>query len=160
VNSDVAFCGGFTWMALYEKEFTRAYAHEMFNVADIDGCDEITMGDINKEMAMNNFTILIAHFIGIDNAGHYYQNVAHPDLERKILDAEALIHNVITQMDNDTVVLIFGDHGMTDNGGHGGETEGELRTILFTYAKGGLPIKAHPNKNIVKAFNSLNKDIK
>ena len=48
-------------------------------------------------------------------------------------------------MDNDTVVLIFGDHGMTDNGGHGGETNLELRTILFAHSKGGLPIKSYPN---------------
>jgi len=53
------------------------------------------MRDINKEMAFNNFTMLIAHIIGIDHAGHYYLNVAHPDMERKILDAEALIQKVI-----------------------------------------------------------------
>ena len=82
-------------MALYGKEFTRAYPHELFNVADLDDCDEITMRDINKEMAFNNFTMLIAHIIGIDHAGHFYLNVAHPDMERKILDAEAMIEKVI-----------------------------------------------------------------
>jgi GPI ethanolamine phosphate transferase 3 subunit O len=82
-------------MALYGKEFTRAYPHELFNVADLDNCYEITMRDINKEMALNNFTMLIAHIIGIDHAGHYYLNVAHPDMERKILDAEAMIQKVI-----------------------------------------------------------------
>ena len=95
LNSDVSFCGGFTWMALYGKEFTRAYPHELFNVADLDDCDDITMRDINKEMTYNNFTMLIAHIIGIDHAGHYYLNVAHPDMERKILDAEAMIKKVI-----------------------------------------------------------------
>jgi phosphatidylinositol glycan class O len=44
-------------------------------------------------------------------------------------------------MDNDTVLILFGDHGMTEAGGHGGETNAELRTILFAYSKTGLPIK-------------------
>jgi phosphatidylinositol glycan class O len=48
-------------------------------------------------------------------------------------------------MDDDTIMIVFGDHGMTDSGGHGGETKGELRTIMFAYSKGGLPIKAHPS---------------
>ena len=51
-------------------------------------------------------------------------------------------------MDNDTVMIVFGDHGMTDSGGHGGETSGELRTIMFAYSKGGLPIKAHENPEV------------
>jgi GPI ethanolamine phosphate transferase 3 subunit O len=58
-------------------------------------------------------------------------------------------------MDNDTVLLAFGDHGMTDNGGHGGETENELRTILFAYTKGGLPIKSHPNEEVRRTLNKL-----
>ena len=63
-------------------------------------------------------------------------------------------------MDNDTVLLAFGDHGMTDNGGHGGETENELRTILFAYAKGGLPIKAHKSPEVRKTLNKLQRDVK
>ena len=160
INSDVSLCACFTWMALYGKEFTRAYPHEFFNVADLDDCDEITMNDINKEMAFNNFTMLIAHIIGIDHAGHYYLNVAHPDMERKILDAEAIVEKVIKQMDNDTVMIVFGDHGMTDSGGHGGETSGELRTIMFAYSKGGLPIKAHENPEVRKIFNTLQRHVK
>ncbi len=90
---------------------------------------------------MNNFTLLIAHTMGIDNAGHYYRDAGHPDMERKILDAEEIVEGIIDKMDNDTILLLFGDHGMTEGGGHGGESKGELRTIFFAYSKAGLPIK-------------------
>jgi phosphatidylinositol glycan class O len=63
-------------------------------------------------------------------------------------------------MDNDTVMIVFGDHGMTDSGGHGGETSGELRTIMFAYSKGGLPIKAHENPEVRKTFNTLQRHVK
>jgi len=63
-------------------------------------------------------------------------------------------------MDNDTVMIVFGDHGMTDSGGHGGETSGELRTIMFAYSKGGLPIKAHKSPEVRKTFNTLQRHVK
>jgi hypothetical protein len=53
------------------------------------------MKDINTELAMNNFTLLVAHTMGIDHAGHYYRNVGHQDMERKILDAEEIIKQII-----------------------------------------------------------------
>ena len=36
-------------------------------------------------------------------------------------------------MDNDTIVFIFGDHGMTPTGDHGGETALETDAALLIY---------------------------
>ena len=36
-------------------------------------------------------------------------------------------------MDDDTTLVIFGDHGMTEDGSHGGSSEEEMRTVLFAY---------------------------
>jgi hypothetical protein len=63
-------------------------------------------------------------------------------------------------MDDDTIMIVFGDHGMTDSRGHGGETKRELRTIMFAYSKGGLPIKAHPNPQVRKTFSKLHRNVK
>ena len=95
LNSDVAIAADFTWMALYGKEFIRAYPHELFNIADLDDADAITLNDVNTELRYNNFTILIGHIIGIDHAGHYFNNVSHPEMQRKILDAEAILESII-----------------------------------------------------------------
>lgn len=38
-------------------------------------------------------------------------------------------------MDDDTTLVIFGDHGMTSGGSHGGSSEDEIRTALFAYQK-------------------------
>jgi phosphatidylinositol glycan class O len=48
-------------------------------------------------------------------------------------------------MDNDTTLLVFGDHGMTDDGNHGGASREELRSILFAYRKNKkFPNAGHP----------------
>jgi phosphatidylinositol glycan class O len=36
-------------------------------------------------------------------------------------------------MDDKTTLLIFGDHGMTEDGNHGGDSLLELSTVIFAY---------------------------
>ena len=48
---------------------------------------------------------------------------------------------------------------MTDQGGHGGESEEELRTIFFAYSKGGLPMKSKSEK-VRAIFDEMTKDLK
>ena len=38
-------------------------------------------------------------------------------------------------MDNDTTLLVMGDHGMTVSGDHGGESDDETNALLFAYSK-------------------------
>jgi len=42
-------------------------------------------------------------------------------------------------MDDRTTLMVFGDHGMTEDGNHGGGSELELRTVFFAYQKQKLP---------------------
>ena len=37
-------------------------------------------------------------------------------------------------MNDDTVLFVFGDHGMTRTGDHGGDSEDELSAGLFVYS--------------------------
>ena len=43
--------------------------------------------------------------------------------------------DVVEAVDNETIVLVFGDHGMTSTGDHGGETEPETDAALLVYSK-------------------------
>jgi len=44
-----------------------------------------------------------------------------------------MIEDVITRMDNYTTLIVFGDHGMTQDGNHGGGSLLELSTVLFAF---------------------------
>lgn len=46
-----------------------------------------------------------------------------------------MCRKVIDKMDNETTLLVIGDHGMTGTGDHGGESEDELNALLFAYSK-------------------------
>lgn len=42
-------------------------------------------------------------------------------------------------MDDDTTLVVFGDHGMTVEGSHGGNSDLEMRTAVFSYQKKPFP---------------------
>ena len=44
-------------------------------------------------------------------------------------------HVITESMDEDTILFIFGDHGMTPTGDHGGETNLETDAALIVYSK-------------------------
>jgi phosphatidylinositol glycan class O len=69
---------------------------------------------LREQLRINDFSLLIGHIAGIDHAGHYFMNMEHPELERKVMDAEKIVQEIIDKMDDDTVLIAFGDHGMTD----------------------------------------------
>lgn len=82
---------------------------------------------------------MLTHVIGVDSAGHTY-NSQNENIERKLKDTEDLLREVIELMDNQTTLIVYGDHGMTDDGNHGGGSELELRTVFFAYQKEELPM--------------------
>ena len=53
-------------------------------------------------------------------------------------DIHVCFRSVLTSIDEDTLVFVFGDHGMTSTGDHGGETEQETNAALLVYS--GRPI--------------------
>ena len=110
----VVFSGGFSWVHLFKDQLDLAFAHELFNVAQLDEGDKTTVTAFMTQLEHNVFKLLIGHIAGVDHAGHYYMNMGHPELERKVLDAEKIVQDTIDKMDNETILIVFGDHGMTD----------------------------------------------
>ena len=104
---------------------------------------------------------MIAHIIGVDHAAHN-SGLTSTNVERKLNDTVKFIENIISKMDNDTVLLVFGDHGITDKGTHGGSTIKELSSVLFSYSKRGFPVKSLSKKlNYSDAFKlKLNPNLK
>jgi phosphatidylinositol glycan class O len=62
-------------------------------------------------------------------------------------------------MDEDTVIMVFGDHGMTDDGNHGGASQAELRSVLFAYSKKGFPMKTSLAKSVYLDSNVKQVDL-
>ena len=53
--------------------------------------------------------------------------------------------NVTQLMKDDTVLFVFGDHGMTRTGDHGGDSEDELTAGLFVYSPAQITASSPPS---------------
>ena len=48
--------------------------------------------------------------------------------------------SVIDALDDDTLLVVMGDHGMTRTGDHGGDSHNEVSAALFLYSKGNITL--------------------
>ena len=87
-----------------------------------------------EELKRKDWDILIAHFLGVDHCGHKYGPL-HAEMGRKLSEMNEVIDKVIKNMDDDTMLIVMGDHGMTITGDHGGGSEDETEALLFAYSK-------------------------
>lgn len=88
-----------------------------------------------KELVQTDWDLLVAHSLGVDHCGHKH-GPNHPEMKRKLTEVDQMIRGIISQMQDNTVLFVIGDHGMTDSGDHGGESEAETNALLFAYSKG------------------------
>jgi hypothetical protein len=149
----VIFMGDDTWVQLYPSNFYRTYPFDSFNVKDLHTVDNGVISNMFPEMETKEWDLIIGHMLGVDHVGHrYYAN--HPSMADKLLQVNSFIANIIEKLEEDTLFLVIGDHGMTDDGNHGGTSEKETNTILFAYSKrpfayktsSDFPLKDRRNK--------------
>ena len=77
---------------------------------------------------------------GVDHAGHKF-GPDHPEMSRKLEEMNSVISEVIKGLPSDTVLFVFGDHGMTAAGDHGGDSQAELQVdqrVLNTRARSSI----------------------
>ena len=77
--------------------------------------------------------MFIGHFLGVDHAGHKF-GPNHPEMSRKLKEMNSVIEHVAKNLPLDTLLLVFGDHGMTNDSDHGGDSENEVNAGLFAYS--------------------------
>ena len=103
---------------------------------------------------------MMIHLLGVDNAGHTYDSFSK-EIERKLSDTEKVIKKIVEKMDDKTTLLVLGDHGMTPDGNHGGETLLETRSAFFAYQKTPFPMySVYNKKKLTRSFEDMDKTIK
>lgn len=134
----VAFVGDDTWDALFGPYLYRnlTFPYESLNVWDLYTVDEGVTQHVESMLEHNStaWDVLVGHFLGVDHCGHRY-GPGHEAMRGKLRQLDSVIRRVMHKMDNDTVLFVFGDHGMDATGNHGGETAAELESALFMYSK-------------------------
>ncbi|KAI1393926.1 uncharacterized protein F4822DRAFT_30140 [Hypoxylon trugodes] len=135
----IVHLGDDTWTALFpdyfEPNISRAY--DSFNVWDLHTVDNGVLDHIFpllKSEQKQKWDVLIGHFLGVDHAGHRY-GPNHAAMTAKLQQMDLFIRDLVKEIDDDTLLVVMGDHGMDPKGDHGGESDDEVEAALWMYSK-------------------------
>jgi Type I phosphodiesterase / nucleotide pyrophosphatase len=158
----MVFLGDDTWTGLFPSQFTVSVPLPSFDVKDLDTVDDGVLKHLYGALQGNYSSIagqgrisgndngaagsasgkpslLVGHFLGVDHVGHRYSTPSHSQMTRKLHQMDDAIHRVITEeglIDDDTLLVVMGDHGMTTVGGnHGGASKEEITAAMLMYSK-------------------------
>jgi phosphatidylinositol glycan class O len=140
--------GDDTWTALFPDYFepNLTHAYDSFNVWDLHTVDNGVTEHIFPLLTAENtskWDIIFAHYLGVDHAGHRY-GPDHPAMTAKLNQMNDVFRRMIDELDNDTLLVVMGDHGMDTKGDHGGESDDEIEAALWMYSKKGVFGRSQP----------------
>ncbi|BFZ62343.1 mannose-ethanolamine phosphotransferase gpi13 [Saitoella coloradoensis] len=136
-NKTIAFLGDDTWTSLFPGAFDISHPYDSFNVWDLHTVDNGVKEHLFPLLASANessWDVLIAHFLGVDHAGHRY-GPDHPAMTGKLGEMNDVLARVVKEIADDTLLVVFGDHGMDGRGDHGGDSYDEVSAGLWLYSK-------------------------
>lgn len=90
---------------------------------------------IEKELQYDDWQLMILHFLGLDHIGHVL-GALNPTIDKKLVKMDEIIQRMYEKFvkasnNSRNLVIITGDHGMRDAGGHGGSTRDEILVPLI-----------------------------
>ena len=88
------------------------------------------MKELNRT---NEWNFLILHYLGLDHIGHSI-GALNPQIQDKLSEMDDVINQIYSRMAKTDVLVITGDHGMIDQGGHGGSSyyETHVPTVFIS----------------------------
>ncbi|KAM9093885.1 GPI ethanolamine phosphate transferase 3 isoform X5 [Sarcophilus harrisii] len=139
----VVFMGDDTWKGLFPEAFSQAFFFPSFNVKDLHTVDSGILEHLYPTMDRDDWDLLIAHFLGVDHCGHKH-GPHHPEMAKKLNQMDQVLQTLVERLENDTLLVVAGDHGMTETGDHGGDSKPEVMAALFLYSSLPLFPRAPP----------------
>ncbi|ODV60015.1 mannose-ethanolamine phosphotransferase LAS21 ASCRUDRAFT_8799 [Ascoidea rubescens DSM 1968] len=134
-NLNLSMFGDDTWLKLFPKFFNDFDGTSSFFVKDYTQVDNnVTRHLFNYHPTTNQFIgidqkvthsdLLILHYLGLDHIGHNY-GPFNPRMAQKQLEMDSIIEKLYNNLDNNTLFIVLGDHGMNNLGNHGGSSLSE-----------------------------------
>ncbi|KYB26202.1 GPI ethanolamine phosphate transferase 2 isoform X2 [Tribolium castaneum] len=117
----IVFYGDDIWVKLFSDEFVRSEGTSSFFVNDFTEVDDNVTRNVKLEVKRSDWDIMILHYLGLDHIGHVY-GPKSPLILSKLKEMDYVIEEIYK---TDAILMVTGDHGMRDSGGHGGSTHPE-----------------------------------
>uniref|UniRef100_A0A803LWD1 GPI ethanolamine phosphate transferase 2 C-terminal domain-containing protein n=2 Tax=Chenopodium quinoa TaxID=63459 RepID=A0A803LWD1_CHEQI len=135
----VVMMGDDTWLQLFPHHFKKSFPYPSFNVKDLDTVDNGCIEHLIPSLHDEDWDVLIAHFLGVDHAGHIFGVNTMPMIQ-KLEQYNSIMEEVVEALKSqsgagglheNTLLVVMGDHGQTLNGDHGGGSPEEVETSIF-----------------------------
>ena len=131
--------GDDTWLALFPSLLSHniSYPFDSFDVEDLHTVDEGVIAHLPPIIEQNShlWGLAIGHGLGVDHAGHRV-GPDHHIMKAKLEQMNDLLAELVRVIDEDTLLILLGDHGMDHTGNHGGDSILETSSALWIYSKG------------------------
>ncbi|KAM4586047.1 GPI ethanolamine phosphate transferase 2 [Fundulus diaphanus] len=133
----IVFYGDDTWVRLFPKHFMEYDGTTSFFVSDYTEVDNNVTRHLDSTLKRDDWDILILHYLGLDHIGHI--SGPHSSLvQPKLLEMDDIlkkIHSSLVSKETEGslpyLLVLCGDHGMSETGSHGGSSEPEVNTALL-----------------------------
>lgn len=133
----LVFYGDDTWLSLFNRDmFLRVKETFSFFASDYTTVDTNVTERALPEVERDNidWDYLILHYLGLDHIGHVYGTDEGPLIKEKLIEMDDVIKSIHDKMqakkDHKTLMVICGDHGMSKEGNHGGDSGPEVNTAM------------------------------
>ncbi|KZT41886.1 alkaline phosphatase-like protein [Sistotremastrum suecicum HHB10207 ss-3] len=135
----VAFMGDDTWMSVFPTSFdpNMTFPYDSFNVEDLHTVDEGVIRHLFPLVTQRDayqWDFIVGHFLGVDHVGHRL-GPSHEAMHAKLKQMDSVLRSLVDKIDDDTLLVVMGDHGMDLRGDHGGDGVHETSSALWIYSK-------------------------
>jgi hypothetical protein len=130
-----AATGERAWFSLFPGAWSMARPDPQGVAIDVDYNAEIFEAARSFLASRPRPALLVAHFVTPDHQAHAY-GVLSDRYRAHMLDFDRELSELLGELPPDTTVIVTSDHGMTDTGSHGSNTEIQRRTPFVAHGPG------------------------
>jgi ethanolaminephosphotransferase len=131
--------GDDTWIKLFPEHFMRHDGTTSFFVSDYTEVDQNVTRHLTDEVHRDDWDVSVLHYLGLDHIGHLDgpDGSAVPEkLDEMGQIVKFLRDEIVLKKDKwkrglPPLLVVLGDHGMADAGGHGGASVSEVMTPMI-----------------------------
>ncbi|OJZ83513.1 hypothetical protein ASPFODRAFT_141130 [Aspergillus luchuensis CBS 106.47] len=123
------------WCMLYPEIWDRYETVDSFYLPNFSEVDSNVTKGLISELDKDDWKGLVLHYLGLDNAAHF-GGAGSSIVRAKQVEMDDVVRQIYKALVDlpshaNTLFVLAGDHGMTDNGNHGGDTPAEIASALL-----------------------------